>query len=366
MAKRIIISGGGTGGHIYPAIAIANALKEADPETEILFVGAEGKMEMEKVPKAGYQIVGLPVIGLSRKFSLQLLLFPFKLVRSLLKARAVLKDFRPDVAVGVGGFASGPLLMMARLARIPYVLQEQNSYAGITNKLLSKNAVRICVAYPGMEAFFPAGKLLLTGNPVRKDILDIEHKKEEALRFFGLSSSIKTLFVMGGSLGAKSINEALIKSLPRLIKNGYQIIWQTGRDYYPQAVEAIQAFPKERIKVYEFLYKMDLAYAAADIVVSRAGALSVSELCLVKKPAILVPYPHAAEDHQTRNAQALADHNAAVLLPDNKLTDLFAEEVIGLFENAKKQSELRHQIALLARPEAAQQIAQEILKVTFK
>lgn len=366
MAKRIIISGGGTGGHIYPAIAIANALKEIDPATEILFVGAEGKMEMEKVPKAGYQIVGLPVIGLSRNLSLQLLLFPFKLIRSLLKAREILKTFKPDVAVGVGGFASGPLLMMAGLQKIPYVLQEQNSYAGITNKLLAKNAAKICVAYPQMNTFFPAHKILLTGNPVRKDILDIQQKKEEGLKFFELSGSIKTLFVMGGSLGARSINEALLKSLPRLIKNGYQILWQTGKDFYPKALEALTDLPQERIKVYDFIYNMDLAYAVADIVVSRAGALSVSELCLVQKPAILVPYPFAAEDHQTKNAQTLADNNAALLLPDNKVSELFVEEVIGLFENTKKQYELSKNIAQLARPQAASEIAKEVLKAASK
>lgn len=362
MTKRIIISGGGTGGHIYPAIAIANALKEIDTNIEILFVGAEGKMEMEKVPKAGYNIVGLPVIGLSRKFSFQLLLFPFKLIKSLLKARSIIKSFKPDVAVGVGGFASGPLLMMAGLQNIPYILQEQNSYAGITNKLLAKNAQKICVAYPDMETFFPSHKLLLTGNPVRKDILNTELKKEEALHFFGLSRSIRTLFVMGGSLGARSINEALLKNLPLLIKNGFQVLWQTGKDFYPRALAETKSLPHERIKVYDFIYQMDLAYAVADVVVSRAGALSVSELCLVKKPVVLIPYPFAAEDHQTKNAQTLADHNAAVLLPDNKVSEHFAEEVIGLFENMEKQSELSRHIAQLARPNAATDIAHEVLK----
>lgn len=366
MTKRIIISGGGTGGHIYPAIAIANALKEIDQKTEILFVGAEGKMEMEKVPKAGYDIVGLPVIGLSRKVSFQLLTFPFKLVQSLMKARSILKHFKPDVAVGVGGFASGPLLMMAGLQKIPYLLQEQNSYAGITNKLLARKAKKICVAYPDMHMFFPQHKLQITGNPVRKDILDTDQKKQDSLQYFGLSENIKTLFVMGGSLGARSINEALLKSLPRLIKNGYQILWQTGKDYYPKALEAVANLPQERIKVYDFIYRMDLAYAVTDVVVSRAGALSVSELCLVKKPAILIPYPFAAEDHQTKNAQALVDNNAAILLPDNKVSEQFAEEVIGLFENPEKQSELSSQIAKLARPSAAIEIAHEIIKVATR
>ena len=364
MSKRIIISGGGTGGHIYPAIAIANALKELAPDVEILFVGAEGKMEMEKVPKAGYDIVGLPVIGLSRKLSPQLVLFPFKLLNSLAKAKAVIKQFKPDVAVGVGGFASGPLLLMAKAAKIPYVLQEQNSYAGITNKWLAKGASKICVAYPNMNAFFPSATLLFTGNPVRNDIASIHDKRSEALAHFGLSHATKTLFVMGGSLGAKSINEALVKSLPRLLKNGYQILWQTGKDYYPNALEAIKELPANRVKAYDFIYTMDLAYAASDVVVSRAGALSVSELCLVQKPAVLVPYPYAAEDHQTKNAQTLVDVNAAILLPDSKVGDLLAEEVIHLFEDPKKQADLSKNIGQLARPDAARQIAAEILKLS--
>lgn len=363
MAKRIIISGGGTGGHIYPAIAIANAILKKEPDTEILFVGALGKMEMEKVPKAGFQIVGLPIVGIKRELSLDNLAFPFKLVKSLLKARDVVKDFKPDVAVGVGGFASGPLLMMASLAGVPILIQEQNSYAGVTNKLLAKRAAKICVAYPGMEAFFPKPKLALLGNPVRRDIVDVSGRKNEALVHFDLSAERKTLFVMGGSLGARSINESINNGLEKLLDAGYQILWQTGKGFIEKARESIQRLATDRVKAFEFIYEMDLAYAVADVVVSRAGALSVSELCLVAKPAILVPYPAAAEDHQTKNALSLTEQHAAILVKDEKTAVELVAKAIDLLEDLSQQAILKSNIKKLGRPSAADDIAAEVLKL---
>jgi UDP-N-acetylglucosamine--N-acetylmuramyl-(pentapeptide) pyrophosphoryl-undecaprenol N-acetylglucosamine transferase len=363
MVKRIIISGGGTGGHIYPAIAIANAILKEVPDAEILFVGALGKMEMEKVPKAGYRIVGLPIVGIKRELSLDNLAFPFKLVNSLLKARDVVKEFKPDVAVGVGGFASGPLLMMASLAGVPILIQEQNSYAGLTNKLLAKRAAKICVAYPGMEAFFPKEKLVLLGNPVRSDIVDVSGRRNEALVHFDLSPERKTLFVMGGSLGARSINESINKGLEELVAAGYQILWQTGKGFIEKAKESIQKLSSERVKAFEFIYEMDLAYAVADVVVSRAGALSVSELCLVGKPAILVPYPAAAEDHQTKNALNLTEQHAAILVKDQNTGDELVSKAMDLLKNDIRQSELVANIKKLGRPSAADDIAAEVLKL---
>jgi UDP-N-acetylglucosamine--N-acetylmuramyl-(pentapeptide) pyrophosphoryl-undecaprenol N-acetylglucosamine transferase len=363
MVKRIIISGGGTGGHIYPAIAIANAILKEVPDAEILFVGALGKMEMEKVPKAGYRIVGLPIVGIKRELSLDNLAFPFKLVNSLLKARDVVKEFKPDVAVGVGGFASGPLLMMASLAGVPILIQEQNSYAGLTNKLLAKRAAKICVAYPGMEAFFPKEKLVLLGNPVRSDIVDVSGRRNEALVHFDLSPERKTLFVMGGSLGARSINESINKGLEELVAAGYQILWQTGKGFIEKAKESIQKLSSERVKAFEFIYEMDLAYAVADVVVSRAGALSVSELCLAGKPAILVPYPAAAEDHQTKNALNLTEQHAAILVKDQNTEDELVSKAMDLLKNDVRQSELVANITKLGRPSAADDIAAEVLKL---
>jgi len=363
MAKRIIISGGGTGGHIYPAIAIANAILKKEPDTEILFVGALGKMEMEKVPKAGFRIVGLPIVGIKRELSLDNLAFPFKLVNSLLKARDVVKDFKPDVAVGVGGFASGPLLMMASLAGVPILIQEQNSYAGITNKLLAKRAAKICVAYPGMEAFFPKEKLTLLGNPVRSDIVDVSGRKSEGLIHFDFSPERKTLFVMGGSLGARSINESINNGLEKLIAAGYQVLWQTGKGFVEKAKESIQKLSTDRVKAFEFIYEMDLAYAVADVVVSRAGALSVSELCLVARPAILVPYPAAAEDHQTKNALNLTEQHAALLVKDQKTADELVSKAMNLLEDSSQQATLKSNIKKLGRPSAADDIAAEVLRL---
>ena len=363
MAKRIIISGGGTGGHIYPAIAIANALKAIDPNTEILFVGAEGKMEAEKVPKAGYKIVLLPIVGIERAFSVANLAFPFKLMKSLLKARSVINDFKPDVAVGVGGFASGPLLIVASLMGVPTLVQEQNSHAGITNKLLAKRAKKICVAYPNMEAFFPSDKLQLTGNPVRKDIVDAAYKRPEALAHFGLSPNRQTLLVIGGSLGAKTINESIEAGLKTFVEQGYQVLWQTGKPYYEKAKLAVEALENQHVKAFDFIYEMDLAYAAADVVVSRAGALSVSELCLVAKPCILVPFPFASEDHQTKNAMSLVAQNAALLIKDAHAKAELVQTTLSLLNDPQKQQELSTNIQKLAKPYAAQEIAEEVLKL---
>lgn len=363
MSKRIIISGGGTGGHIYPAIAIANALKKEDPSIEILFVGAEGKMEMEKVPKAGYQIVGLPIVGIKREVSFDNVAFPVKLTRSLLKARTILRSFRPNVAVGVGGFASGPLLMVASLLGIPTLIQEQNSYAGITNKLLARRATTICVAYPGMESFFAKRKIKLLGNPVRSDIIGSGTKRAEALAFFGFANHRKTLFIMGGSLGARSINESIREGLKKLSDAGYQVVWQTGKAYIQTALDTVAHVGGDHIRAFDFLYDMDLAYAVADVVISRAGALSVSELCLAAKPAILVPYPAASEDHQTKNAMSLIRQNAALLVTDAYASRDLIETAIRLLEDPGKQKELKNNIAKLARPEAATEIAQEVIKL---
>ena len=363
MSKRVIISGGGTGGHIYPAIAIANALQKKDPALEVLFVGALGKMEMEKVPRAGFEIVGLPIAGLKRSLSLDNLLVPFKLINSLSKAKSIIEDFKPDVAVGVGGFASGPLLMMASLAGIPTLIQEQNSYAGITNKFLGKKARKICVAYPGMESFFPADKIALLGNPVRSDIVDVSARNKEALVEFGLNGAHKTLFVMGGSLGARSINESINAGLPQLLEAGYQALWQTGRTYIDTAKQTIASLATDKVKAFDFIYTMDLAYAVADVVISRAGALSVSELCLAAKPAILVPFPAAAEDHQTKNALTLVEQDAALMIKDSKTMQELVPQALALLKDIVKQDELKLNIRKLARPNAADDIAAEVFKL---
>ncbi|RRA98790.1 undecaprenyldiphospho-muramoylpentapeptide beta-N-acetylglucosaminyltransferase [Larkinella rosea] len=363
MPRRIIISGGGTGGHIYPAIAIANELKTIDPTTEILFVGAEGKMEMEKVPRAGYRIIGLPVVGIKRQLTIENLAFPFKLGRSFLRAQQVVREFAPDVAVGVGGYASGPVLLAASLKGIPTLIQEQNSYAGLTNKLLSRRARTICVAYPGMEAFFPAQKIKLTGNPVRTDIMQAGGKRAEALTFFGLDPNRKTLLIIGGSQGARTINESIAKDLPLLIESGHQVVWQTGPLFIDRACKAIADAGAVSVKAFDFIYEMDLAYAAADVVVSRAGALSVSELCLVEKPAILVPFPAASEDHQTKNALSLVNRQAALLINDRVASTDLVPAALRLLADPAQQQTLSQHIRELARPKAAREIAEEVLKL---
>lgn len=359
---KIILSGGGTGGHIFPAVAIANEIKKMVPHAEILFVGALGKMEMEKVPNAGYKIIGVPIVGLQRKFTLANFKLPFLIIKSLLQTRKIIKDFNPNVAVGTGGYASGPLLKAAANKGIPTLLQEQNSYAGITNKLLSKKANKICVAYEGMEKFFPKEKILLTGNPVRQDITKIADR-DEAIRFFNLDSSKKTILVVGGSLGAKGINEAIGQGLNILADNNIQLVWQTGKPYFETAKQQTKPFESKNIKALDFITRMDLAYAMADIVISRAGAGAISELCIVKKPSILVPLPTAAEDHQTKNALSLVNKKAAILVTETEAKSKLITEAIALVKNAVLQKELSHNCGLLALPNSTSTIAKEVLKL---
>jgi UDP-N-acetylglucosamine--N-acetylmuramyl-(pentapeptide) pyrophosphoryl-undecaprenol N-acetylglucosamine transferase len=360
---KVIISGGGTGGHIFPAIAIANALKEKYNRVEILFVGAEGKMEMEKVPAAGYKIVGLNISGLQRKSILKNLSFPFKLFSSVRKSKAIIREFKPNVVVGVGGFASGPLLYAATKMGIPALIQEQNSYPGITNKFLAKKAKRICVAYDGMEKYFPKEKIILTGNPVRQDIKNLAGKKERGLEFFGLDANKKTVLVIGGSLGARIINEAIKNCLPEFGRKNIQLIWQTGKTFKAIADNASAEFTSSGIRVHDFISKMDYAYAVADVVVSRAGASSVSELCIVDKAAILVPYPLAAEDHQTSNAQALVTHHAAILIKDSEVGEKLLSTLFDLLANDEKRMKLEENILKLAFRDAAEVIASEVASI---
>ncbi|MFN0189801.1 MAG: undecaprenyldiphospho-muramoylpentapeptide beta-N-acetylglucosaminyltransferase [Bacteroidia bacterium] len=363
---RVVISGGGTGGHIFPAIAIANALKAVNKDIEILFVGAEGKMEMEKVPAAGFMIKGLPIAGIKRELSLDNLSFPLNLIKSLNKANSIVKEFNPHVAVGVGGYASGPLLYIAARRGVPTLIQEQNSYPGITNKLLARKAKKICVAYENMDQFFPVTKIVFTGNPVRSDIHSIEGKREEAAQFFGLDASRPTLLVVGGSQGARSINRAIKSGLQELVTSGVQVIWQTGKLFSQEALEALTIINSNSIKAMDFISRMDLAYAMADVVVTRAGASTVSELCIVRKPSIMVPLPTAAEDHQTKNCKALVNRNAALLVPDYEASNRLVKEAIALINNKEKCKELSENIAPLARPKAAFEIANEILQLVKK
>jgi UDP-N-acetylglucosamine--N-acetylmuramyl-(pentapeptide) pyrophosphoryl-undecaprenol N-acetylglucosamine transferase len=358
---RIIISGGGTGGHIFPAIAIANAIKEKHPDAEILFVGAKGKMEMEKVPAAGYKIVGLTIAGLQRRLTLKNLSFPFKVIKSIWDAKKIVKDFKPDVAVGVGGYASGPLLRTAGSMNVPTLIQEQNSYPGITNKLLAKKAAKICVAYDNMERFFPKEKIILTGNPVRKDIIELNATKEEALSFFNLEKNKSTILVIGGSLGARTINESILAHINHYEKNDVQVIWQTGKLFIDKAQEATKN--SKHIKAHAFITRMDLAYSAADIIISRAGALSISELCLVKKPCILVPSPNVSEDHQTKNAMSLVNKLAAVLVKDNEAISNLGAKSLELINNKGLRDELSNNIAALGKSNAANDICEEVLKL---
>jgi UDP-N-acetylglucosamine--N-acetylmuramyl-(pentapeptide) pyrophosphoryl-undecaprenol N-acetylglucosamine transferase len=360
---RVILSGGGTGGHIFPAIAIADAIKAKKPDTEFLFVGALGKMEMEKVPAAGYAIQGLWISGLQRKLSLQNLSFPFKLIHSMLKARRIVKQFKPHVAVGTGGFASGPLLKAAIQAGVPSVLQEQNAYPGITNKLLAKDAKLICVAYAKMENYFPKEKILISGNPVRKNVVNIEGKREKALAFFDLDASIPVLLVIGGSLGAKSINDALQKKLNLLVDANIQVLWQTGKTSFESAKKTAASYPQNSVRVHEFIYDMDFAYAAADIIVSRAGAIAVSELCLIGKPAILVPFPFAAEDHQTKNAMSLVAYKAAIHIADNLADEMLVKTIIETIRDTEKCERLALEIKKLGVSDSAEIIADEIIKL---
>lgn len=361
---RIIIAGGGTGGHIFPAIAIANALRRKDPTVSILFVGAKGKMEMEKVPQAGYGIIGLDIAGFNRSSLLKNLALPFKILKSMGQASKVMNDFNPDVVVGVGGYASFPMLRIAQKIGIPTIIQEQNSYAGKTNKLLGKKAMKICVAYDGMEKFFPAHKIKKTGNPVRETIENITVSRTEALKHFSLEADKKTLLVVGGSLGAKSVNEAIEKHIDKLLKNNIQLIWQTGKNFVHKAAE--QAVDHRSVWVNDFISQMEYAYAAADLVVSRAGALAIAELCVVKKPVLFVPYPHAAEDHQTVNALSLVNQNAALMVPDGEALDKVVPMVIELAKDEARQMELKENISKMAMLKADELIADEVLSLIKK
>ena len=356
---KFILSGGGTGGHIYPAIAIANELKLQFPDAEFLFVGAKDKMEMQKVPQAGYEIKGLWIAGLQRKLTLQNMMFPLKLATSLLESRRIIRQFKPNVVIGTGGFASGPLLQAAGGAGIPTVIQEQNSFPGITNKLLSKKANAICVAYENLERFFPKEKIVLTGNPVRQDLIDIDSKREEAIAFYGIDPNKKTLLVLGGSLGARRVNQLIEKELQNILSQDVQIIWQCGKLYF----EDYKKYNQQHVRVVDFIERMDFVYAAADVIISRAGASSVSELCIVGKPVIFIPSPNVAEDHQTKNAQAIVDAKGAVLLKESDLESQFSIVFEALLKDKGKQSQLSENIKKLARPNAVKVIVEEIKKL---
>jgi UDP-N-acetylglucosamine--N-acetylmuramyl-(pentapeptide) pyrophosphoryl-undecaprenol N-acetylglucosamine transferase len=356
---NIILSGGGTGGHIYPAIAIANELKVKYPEANFLFVGAKDKMEMEKVPQVGYEIKGLWISGLQRKITTQNLSFPFKLFSSFLNAYKIIKKFKPTIVIGTGGFASGPTLFVASRLGIKTVIQEQNSYPGITNKLLGKRANNICVAYDGLERFFPSNKIVKTGNPVRQDLLDIETKQAESISFFKLNAAKKTLVVIGGSLGARAVNNLIEKHIHWLVENGVQVIWQTGKLYY----EEFKKYDTlEGVQTHAFLNRMDLTYAAADFLISRAGASSISELCIVGKPVIFIPSPNVAEDHQTKNALSVVEKDAALLLRESEL-EIFQLMFSGLISDEKLQQKLSENIKKLALPNATKDIVKVIEKL---
>jgi len=360
---KIILSGGGTGGHIYPAIAIANELKLRFPDAEFLFVGASDRMEMDMVPQAGYNIKGLWISGIQRKLSLKNLLFPFKLISSLWKAHSIVRGFKPDVAIGTGGFASGPLLQIANAKGIPTLIQEQNSFPGITNKFLAKKAKKICVAYDNLERFFPEEKIIKTGNPVRQGLLDIDTKREEAIKHFDLKASKKTLLVIGGSLGARRINQLIEKELDFFDTQSVQVIWQCGKLYYQQY--KIYGHTKN-VQVHEYLNNMDLAYAAADVVISRAGASSVSELCIVGKPVVFIPSPNVAEDHQTKNAMAVVDKDAALIIKEEDLGADFENKFSQLIAAPDRQKELGENIKKLALVNATKDIVNEVEKLLKK
>lgn len=361
---RAIISGGGTGGHIYPAIAIANALKAKYEEIDILFVGAEGRMEMEKVPKAGYRIEGLPIAGFQRKFSWKNISLPFKIIASMRKSTKIIQDFKPDVCIGVGGYASGPLLRAAQRKRIPTVIQEQNSYAGMTNKILSKGADAICVAYDRMDRFFPADKIVITGNPVRADIKKNRIASGTAREHFGLDPNKKTILLFGGSLGARSLNACLKNNLDKIAdRQDVQIIWQAGRNNY-EAYKSCGTAALTHVICLDFITDMDKAYSAADVVICRAGALTISELCIVGKPAILVPSPYVAEDHQTQNAKSLVQNHAAIMVKDGEVESKLIMEAYHLIDNSKQCELLRKEIVKLGRPNAVDKIVNIIASVS--
>lgn len=360
---KVIISGGGTGGHIFPAISIANGIKERYPDSEILFVGAENRMEMSRVPEAGYNIVGLPVAGFDRKRLLKNISVLKKLVSSLLKARKIIQNFKPNIVIGVGGYASGPMLKIASMKGVPTLIQEQNSYAGVTNKLLAKNVSKVCVAYEGMNAFFPEDKIVLTGNPYRQDLVS-DISREEAYQFFNLDPKKKTILILGGSLGAKTLNQSIMRNLKLLDNSGVQILWQCGKRYESElAVELQNKEQAESIRLYAFINRMDLAYKAADLVVSRAGASSISELSVLAKPSILVPSPNVAEDHQTKNAQALVKKKAALMVPDKDAVAILLENALLIVKNMPVLKGLADNIVTMAYPKATDSIVDEIEKL---
>jgi len=366
-SSKLIISGGGTGGHIFPAISIAETFRERFPDAEILFVGADNRMEMERVPAAGYKIIGLPVSGFDRKNMIKNIQTVSKLFKSLRMAKKIIRAFKPDAVVGVGGYASGPTLWAASSLKIPTLIQEQNSYAGITNKFLGKRADRICVAYEGMERFFPARKIILTGNPVRKDLAESIRQKETALAYFQLQPARKTVLILGGSLGARTVNNGILKGLDRLIEAGVQIIWQTGRFYFDSVKQQLTGKDTRNLLwCSDFIARMDYAYAAADLVVSRAGAGSISELCLLKKPAILVPSPNVAEDHQTKNALAIVNRQAAMMIADKDAESQLVESVLKLINDSEQLDLMSQNIGQMALHNSAEVIVDEIEKIIQK
>lgn len=363
MIKRAIVSGGGTGGHIFPAIAIADEIKRRNPDADILFVGATGKMEMEKVPAAGYAIEGLEIVGLKRKLALSNFLLPFKIIKSVMKARGIVKRFKPEVVVGVGGYASGPTLKAASMLGFPTALQEQNAFAGKTNKLLAKKAKVICVAYEGLENVFPKEVIVMTGNPTRKEMVEIAGKESEGYAFYEMDSSRKTILIIGGSLGARTLNESVVAHLEALKESGFQVLWQCGKLYHENLLEQLKNSDLGHVKLVQFIHRMDLAYAIADVVISRAGAISVSELCLVQKPTILVPSPNVAEDHQTKNAMALVSKDAAILVKDAEAKEVLIPEALRLMADEQRCADLKRNIAVLGKPNATADIVNQLEKI---
>lgn len=361
--ERVIISGGGTGGHIFPAIAIADEIKNRNPEVKILFVGATGKMEMEKVPEAGYAIEGLPIRGFQRRLTFQNFVLPFKLIYSFFRALTITHRFKPQAVIGVGGYASAPTLYAASFSHIPVLIQEQNGFPGKTNKSMAKRATKICVAYEGLEKFFSKEKIALTGNPIRLNMVQIEGKREEALRTFGLSSERKTILVVGGSLGARTLNESVKNAITRLGETNVQVLWQSGKNNYQEMKDYLTAHPADNIHLLQFIQRMDLAYAAADLIISRAGAIAISELCIIGKPIILVPSPNVAEDHQTKNAMALVKNNAALMVKDTEARTKLIDSALDLLKNQKRQVEMCTHLSMMARPNATAAIVDEIEKI---
>jgi len=363
---RLIISGGGTGGHIFPAVAIANEFKERYPDTQFLFVGAKDRMEMTRVPEAGYEIIGLWISGVQRKLTLSNVLFPVKLIVSYWRAMGIVKKFKPHAVIGTGGYASGPIMLAATRLGIPSLIQEQNSFAGLANKQVAKKVTSVCVAYEGMEKYFPKEKIVLTGNPVRKDMLTIDSKRDQALNHFGFDPHVRTLLVVGGSLGARTINEALINGMDKLVEAKIQVIWQTGKGYFEAYKSKLANFDLRRIRVQDFVREMDLAYAASDVIISRSGALAVSEICIAGRPVILVPSPSVAEDHQTKNAKALSDKGAALIVLDHEAPEKLINEALKLIFDLPRGVKLVGNIAKLARPGATAAIVDEIENMILK